>query len=79
RLERESPGKLKIRMWGYPYLTWVAIIGMLSIVGAMAFIPDQRTPLALGVVSLTVLLVAFTVRSIWRKLRSSDPEFDSPV
>ncbi|BET13246.1 amino acid permease [Pandoraea sputorum] len=79
RLERESPGKLKIRMWGYPYLTWVAIIGMLSIVGAMAFIPDQRTPLALGVVSLTVLLVAFTVRSIWRKLRSSDPEFDSPM
>lgn len=76
RLERESPGKLKIRMWGYPYLTWVAIIGMLSIVGAMAFIPDQRTPLALGVVSLTVLLVAFTVRSIWRKLRSPDPEFD---
>ncbi|VVE61372.1 GABA permease [Pandoraea anapnoica] len=76
RLEREAPARLKIRMWGFPYLTWVAIIGMMSIVGAMAFIPDQRTPLALGVVSLTVLLVAFTVRSIWRKLRSSDPEFD---
>ncbi|VVD61239.1 amino acid permease [Pandoraea nosoerga] len=76
RLEREAPGKLKVRMWGFPYLTWVAIVGMLSIVGAMAFIPDQRTPLALGVVSLTVLLVAFTVRSIWRKLRAPDPEFD---
>ncbi|WP_449413701.1 amino acid permease [Pandoraea soli] len=76
RLEREAPGKLKIRMWGYPYLTWVAIIGMLSIVGAMAFIPDQRTPLALGVASLTVLIVAFTVRSIWRKLRSPDPGFE---
>ncbi|QBC30618.1 MULTISPECIES: amino acid permease [Pandoraea] len=76
RLEREAPGKLKIRMWGYPYLTWVAIIGMLSIVGAMAFIPDQRTPLALGVASLTVLLVAFAVRSIWRKLRSPDPSFE---
>ena len=76
RLEREAPGKLKVRMWGFPYLTWVAIIGMLSIVGAMAFIPDQRTPLALGVVSLTVLLVAFTVRSIWRKLRSPDPGFE---
>ncbi|VVD73338.1 amino acid permease [Pandoraea terrigena] len=76
RLEREAPGKLKIRMWGYPYLTWVAILGMLSIVGAMAFIPDQREPLALGVASLTVLLVAFTVRSIWRKLRSPDPSFD---
>ena len=76
RLEREAPGKLKIRMWGYPYLTWVAIVGMLSIVGAMAFIPDQRTPLALGVVSLTVLLFAFTARSIWRKLRAPDPSFE---
>ncbi|AKM31170.1 GABA permease [Pandoraea faecigallinarum] len=76
RLEREAPGKLKVRMWGFPYLTWVAIAGMLSIVGAMAFLPDQRTPLALGVVSLTVLLLAFTVRSIWRKLRAQDPEFD---
>ncbi|WP_374620758.1 amino acid permease [Pandoraea sp.] len=76
RLEREAPGKLKIRMWGYPYLTWVAIVGMLSIVGAMAFIADQRTPLALGVVSLSVLLVAFTARSIWRKLRAPDPSFE---
>ncbi|WP_353193576.1 amino acid permease [Pandoraea pnomenusa] len=76
RLEREAPGKLKVRMWGFPYLTWVAIVGMLTIVGAMAFIPDQRTPLALGVASLTVLLVAFTVRSIWRKLRAPDPGYE---
>ncbi len=22
RLERESPGRLRVRMWGYPYLTY---------------------------------------------------------
>ncbi|GAB3627289.1 GABA permease [Pandoraea terrae] len=76
RLERHSPGKLRVRMWCFPYLTYVAIAGMLGIVGAMAFLPDQRTPLALGVVSLAVLLLAYTVRSIWRKLRAPDPGFE---
>ena len=65
RLERENPERLTIRMWGYPYLTYVAIAGMLGIVVAMAFIPDQRTPLVLGVVSLLLLLLAYAVR-VWR-------------
>lgn len=65
RLEREAPERLLVRMWCYPYLTYVAIFGMLSIVVAMAFIPEQRTPLALGVVSLLVLLVAYAARLRW--------------
>ena len=44
RLEREAPHLLKVRMWCFPFLTWLAIFGMLSIVVAMAFIPEQRTP-----------------------------------
>ena len=59
RLEREDPARLKVRMWGYPYLTWAAIAGMLGILLAMAFIPDQRTPLVFGVISLGVLALAF--------------------
>ncbi len=39
---------------------------MIGIVVAMAFIPDQRTPLALGVVSLGVLLVAYAARQLFR-------------
>ena len=54
--------RLRIRMWCFPYLTYVAIAGMLGIVIAMAFIPDQRQPLMLGVVSLIVLMIAFGVR-----------------
>jgi len=65
RLEREAPERLTVRMWGYPYLTYVAILGMISIVVAMAFIPDQRTPLILGTVSLAVLLLAYVVRLYW--------------
>src|SRR3984957_15606087 len=62
RLEREDPARLGIRMWAYPFLTYVAIVGMLGIVLAMAFIPDQRTPLIFGVISLGVLLLGFTAR-----------------
>jgi GABA permease len=62
RLERDDPARLQVRMWGYPYLTWLAIVGMLGIVVAMAFIPEQRTPLIFGVISLGILLLAFFAR-----------------
>ncbi len=62
RLEREDPARLRVRMWAYPYLTYVAIVGMLSIVLAMAFIPEQRTPLIFGVISLVLLLLGFSAR-----------------
>ena len=62
RLEREAPERLRVRMWGYPYLTVLAIVGMLAIVAAMGFIPDQRTPLLFGGISTLVMLVGYTVR-----------------
>ena len=55
-------GATAVRMWAYPYLTYVAIAGMLSIVLAMAFIPEQRTPLLFGVISLGLLLLGFSAR-----------------
>jgi GABA permease len=63
RLEREDPARLTIRMWGYPYLTYLAIAGMLAILLAMAFIPEQRMPLLFGAASLAILLVAFGLRT----------------
>ncbi len=59
RLERDDPGRLRLRMWGYPYLTYLAIGGMIAILLAMAFIPDQRIPLVFGTLSLGLLVVAF--------------------
>jgi GABA permease len=50
-------------MWAYPYLTYLAIAGMLGIVLAMAFIPEQRTPLLFGVISLGLLLLGFGARA----------------
>jgi GABA permease len=62
KLERESPEKLRIRMWGYPYLTYLTICGMIGIVVAMGFIPDQRAPLGFGLLSVGILLLAFMLR-----------------
>jgi GABA permease len=62
RLEHEAPARLQIRMWGYPYLTYLTIAGMLGILLAMAFIPDQQTPLLFGIISLALLLLAFAAR-----------------
>jgi GABA permease len=62
RLEKEDPARLRIRMWAYPYLTYLAIFSMLSILLAMAFIPEQRLPLLFGVISLGLLLLSFAAR-----------------
>jgi GABA permease len=67
RLEREMPERLRMRMWFYPHLTRFAIFLMLLIVAAMGIIPDQRSPLIFGLVSVAVLLAAFGIRRILRR------------
>jgi GABA permease len=62
RLERDSPERLRVRMWGYPYLTYFTICGMIAIVVAMGFIPDQRAPLSFGLLSVGILLLVFMLR-----------------
>jgi GABA permease len=74
RLDREASGNLRVKMWCYPYLTWLAIAGMVGILVAMAFIPEQRKPLWLGVASLGVLLLAYAWR-ICRKASSGKAGF----
>ncbi|MCA8321786.1 amino acid permease [Burkholderia cepacia] len=74
RLDPVAASKLRVKMWAYPYLTWVAIIGMVGILVAMAFIPDQRKPLWLGVASLAVLVVAYGLTRRSRREHLDDSE-----
>ena len=67
RLQREAPERLRVRMWGYPYLTILAIVAMLGIVVAMAFIPDQRLPLVFGVASAAAMLLGYLLQQQLRK------------
>ena len=66
RLEREMPERLRIRMWGYPWLTRLAILAMLAIVAAMSVIPEQRAPLVFGLLSVLVLLGVYALRRFAR-------------
>jgi GABA permease len=72
RLEAQQPERLQLRMWCYPYLTYLAIAAMLAILAAMAFIPDQRTPLIFGLISLGALLPAFAMRARFGRQAPSD-------
>ncbi|KVA49016.1 GABA permease [Burkholderia cepacia] len=74
RLDPVAASKLRVKMWAYPYLTWVAIVGMVGILVAMAFIPDQRKPLWLGVASLAVLVVAYGLTRRGRREQLDDSE-----
>ncbi|NYE47387.1 GABA permease [Spinactinospora alkalitolerans] len=62
RMRREEPRRLTLPMWGFPYLTWVALAGMAALLVAMAFLPEQRTPLAATLGSVAVALVAYELR-----------------
>lgn len=73
RLERDAPERLQVRMWGYPYLTWAALAGMLGILLAMAFIPEQRTPLVFGIISVGLLLLAFAARTWFARRAATSP------
>lgn len=74
RLEREHPERLTLKMWGFPYLTYIAIAAMVTILAAMAFIPDQRSPLAMGVASLLALAGAYGLRALWPGLAALQSE-----
>jgi GABA permease len=62
RLERENPESLQLRMWFYPWLTYLSIAAMVAVLVAMFIIPDQRPLLIASVISLGVILAAYMLR-----------------
>ena len=62
RLEREAPERLQIRMWLYPWLTYLSIAAMAAVLIAMAVIADQRPLLIASLIALGVILVAYLLR-----------------
>jgi len=45
KLEREAPERLTVRMWFFPYLTWLALAGVAAILLLMLRQDDTRTQL----------------------------------
>jgi GABA permease len=62
RLERENPESLQLKMWFYPWLTYLSIAAMVAVLIAMFIIPDQRPLLIASLTSLGVILAAYLLR-----------------
>jgi aromatic amino acid permease len=69
RLEREAPKRLTLRMWGFPWLTWVALAAMAAVLGLM-LTDDTARPQVLwsGGATAGVLLVS-AVRELRERRR----------
>ncbi|WP_371483199.1 amino acid permease [Kitasatospora sp. NBC_00315] len=66
-IERETPERLTVRMWLYPYLTW-ATIGLIGFVVAYMFTDhDGRTQMYLSLAAAVVVLAAAAVVDRRRK------------
>jgi GABA permease len=72
RIERENPERLRIKMWFYPWLTYLSIGTMVAVLVAMYFISSQRPLLIASLISLGVILVAYVLR------RTFGPQERSP-
>jgi GABA permease len=60
RMNREDPEKLVVKMWAYPFLTWVALAAMAYIFYLMTQQPDTRKQLlATGVLTLILAVIGF--------------------
>ncbi|MGW7489316.1 amino acid permease [Streptomyces sp. NPDC054786] len=58
RLEREAPELLSVRMWGFPYLTWLAFAAILGVFAVMAATADGRHQLVATAVVAAALAAA---------------------
>ncbi|WP_181139633.1 amino acid permease [Streptomyces sp. Ru71] len=84
RFEQEAPERLVLRMWGFPVLTWVAIVGILAVLVTMLFDTAARPQLLWSVgVALVVLVCAWARQkrhavAASRHAQSADPQ-EEPV
>jgi GABA permease len=62
RLEREAPERLEVRMWGYPWLTYLVIAAIAVVIASMALVDDVRSQLWWSLGSLVVVLGAYLLR-----------------
>lgn len=61
-LRRRTPDEdLVVRMWGYPFLTIVTILGVLAVLVQLGLTPDTRSQLLLGLASWGVALVMYVL------------------
>ncbi|MFJ7156122.1 amino acid permease [Streptomyces sp. NPDC101118] len=64
RIERETPERLVLRMWAFPYLTWLALAGMAAVLVLMLFDDSARTQVLWSAGATALVLLVAWVREI---------------
>ncbi|MGW5932055.1 amino acid permease [Streptomyces anulatus] len=68
RLEQEAPEALSLRMWCFPYLTWVTLAGLFGVL--LLMLTDEATrPQVLWSAGATALVLLVAVGRQWRERR----------
>ncbi|MEN3583929.1 amino acid permease [Streptomyces sp. ZYX-F-203] len=67
RMEREAPDRLVVRMWAFPFLTWLALAGIATVFVLMAREPGTRVQLySTGAMTLALAAVGYA----WQRRRT---------
>ncbi|MGW7006587.1 amino acid permease [Streptomyces sp. NPDC054933] len=61
-IERESPERLSVRMWAYPYLTWVTIGMIVFVIGYMLTDKDGRDQVLMSLLAAALVLAVAFIR-----------------
>ncbi|MFF8562263.1 amino acid permease [Streptomyces albidoflavus] len=69
-IEREAPERLVLRMWGYPWLTWAALVAMAAVFTLMLFDSTARPQLLWSSGAAALVLLVAGVRE-WRLRRGT--------
>ncbi|MDJ1640763.1 amino acid permease [Streptomyces pakalii] len=69
RLEQEAPDALALRMWWFPYLTWVTLAGLLGVLLLM-LTDDAARPQVLWSAGATALVLLVAAGREWRGSRA---------
>ncbi|WP_328376956.1 amino acid permease [Streptomyces sp. NBC_00440] len=72
-IERDTPELLQLRMWGFPWLTWVTLAGLAAVFVLMLTDATARPQLLWSLGATAVVLVAAGVRELSARRRGSAP------
>ncbi|MEV7296007.1 amino acid permease [Streptomyces microflavus] len=72
RLEQEAPGALALRMWWFPYLTWLTLTGLFAVLVLM-LTDDAARPQVLWSAGATALVLLVAVGRQWRERGNPAP------
>ncbi|MEW1580400.1 amino acid permease [Streptomyces microflavus] len=72
RLEQAAPGALALRMWWFPYLTWLTLAGLFAVLVLM-LTDDAARPQVLWSAGATALVLLVAVGRQWRERGNPAP------